>query len=340
MLLAAGLKGIEEGYELPAEADSNLFEMSDADLAKLGIEQLPPSLSDALKAMERSPLVAEALGDQIFEWFLRNKRSEWRDYKTHVSWLRARSLPAVAVSDPMDLIAVYPDPPPPDLARTLDLAGYRWKAVSEADVATRSEPAEGWAGAVIAADVDPEGAWGIARALRKRDRAVSPLLVLVSGGQLPELELRNDLFDDFCLSPFHPVELEARLRHLFWREGGGVRPEMVEYGALILNLETYQATIADAAARPHVHGVRAAQVPGAEPRQGVHARDAAVAGVGLRVLRRRAHGRRPHPAAAGEARRGAGEPDPDRAQRRLPVRAEPLGVLTAHRSVAVAHQVT
>ena len=144
----------------------------------------------------------------------------------------------------MDLIAVYPDPPSPDLARTLDLAGYRWKAVSEADVATRSEPAEGWAGAVIAADVDPEGAWGIARALRKRDRAVSPLLVLVSGGQLPELELRNDLFDDFCLSPFHPVELEARLRHLFWRDGGGVRPEMVEYGALILNLETYQATIA------------------------------------------------------------------------------------------------
>ena len=145
----------------------------------------------------------------------------------------------------MDLIAVYPDPPPTDLARTLDLAGYRWKAVSEADAAARSEPAEGWAGAVIAADDDPEGAWGIAHALRKRDRAVSPLLVLVSGGQLPDLELRNDLFDDFCLSPFHPVELEARLRHLFWREGGGVRPEMVEYGALILNLETYQATIAN-----------------------------------------------------------------------------------------------
>ncbi len=35
--------------------------------------------------MERSPLVAEALGDHIFEWFLRNKRSEWRAYKTHVS---------------------------------------------------------------------------------------------------------------------------------------------------------------------------------------------------------------------------------------------------------------
>jgi len=143
----------------------------------------------------------------------------------------------------MDLVAVFPDPPPPDLARTLDLAGYRWKAVADADAATRTEPTEGWAGAVIAADLDPDGAWAMARALRKRDRAVSPLVVLVTGGQLPDLELRNDLFDDFCLAPFHPVELEARLRHLFWREGGGVRPEMVEYGALVLNLETYQATI-------------------------------------------------------------------------------------------------
>ena len=53
---------------------------------------------------------------------------------------------------------------------------------------------------------------------------VSPLLVLVTGGQLADLELRDDLFDDFCLTPFHPVEVEARLRHLFWRGGGGVRP--------------------------------------------------------------------------------------------------------------------
>ena len=42
-------------------------------------------MSDALKAMESSELVAEALGDRLFEWFLRNKRREWRDYKTHIS---------------------------------------------------------------------------------------------------------------------------------------------------------------------------------------------------------------------------------------------------------------
>jgi glutamine synthetase len=85
VLLAAGMRGVTEGYELPPEADANMFELDDAALAKLGIDQLPPSLSDALKAMERSELVHEALGEHIFEWFLRNKRSEWRAYKTHVS---------------------------------------------------------------------------------------------------------------------------------------------------------------------------------------------------------------------------------------------------------------
>jgi glutamine synthetase len=59
--------------------------MGDDMLAKLGIEQLPQSLSEALRVMERSELVAEALGEHIFEWFLRNKRAEWRGYKTHIS---------------------------------------------------------------------------------------------------------------------------------------------------------------------------------------------------------------------------------------------------------------
>ncbi len=143
----------------------------------------------------------------------------------------------------MELVAVFPDPPPPDLARTLDLAGYRWKAVGSADDAVRHEPTAGWAGAVIACDTDPDAAWALCRALRKRDRLVAPLVVLVNGSQLADLDLRNDLFDDFCLTPFHPMELEARLKHLFWRAGEGVRPELVEHSELMLNLETYQATI-------------------------------------------------------------------------------------------------
>jgi glutamine synthetase len=85
VLLAAGMKGVEEGYELPTEASTNIFALTDEERAAEGLEPLPQSLSDALRAMERSELVAEALGEHIFEWFLRNKRMEWRAYKTHVS---------------------------------------------------------------------------------------------------------------------------------------------------------------------------------------------------------------------------------------------------------------
>jgi glutamine synthetase len=85
LLLAAGMRGVEEGYELPDEADANLFEIDDDVLAKLGIGHLPRSLTEALAEMQRSALVHEALGEHIHEWFLRNKRSEWRAYTTHVT---------------------------------------------------------------------------------------------------------------------------------------------------------------------------------------------------------------------------------------------------------------
>ena len=81
VILAAGLKGIREGYELPAEASTNLFEEGSAS----GGELLPQNLSIALDEMERSELVQEALGEHIFEWFLRNKRAEWDAYRSHVS---------------------------------------------------------------------------------------------------------------------------------------------------------------------------------------------------------------------------------------------------------------
>ncbi|MEX2256404.1 MAG: response regulator transcription factor [Acidimicrobiia bacterium] len=142
-------------------------------------------------------------------------------------------------------LLVFPDPPPPLLAQTLDLAGHSWKACANVSMAAASEPTDGWGGAVVVADEDPEGAFGMCRALRKRDGSIEPVLLLITGAQLVELELREDMFDDFCLSPFHPKELEARIRHLFWRTGRGTRPEIVDYGGLVLNLETYQAALDD-----------------------------------------------------------------------------------------------
>jgi two-component system, OmpR family, alkaline phosphatase synthesis response regulator PhoP len=143
----------------------------------------------------------------------------------------------------MDPLLLFPNPAPPELAQTLDLAGWAWAPVSSADEARGKEPDDGWAGAVICADTDPEAAFALCRHLRRGDSPLQPLLLLVSGAQLGDLELREDLFDDFCLTPFHPRELEARLRHLFWKTGRGSRPDLVEYGSLVLNLETYQAAI-------------------------------------------------------------------------------------------------
>jgi glutamine synthetase len=85
VMLAAGLKGITESYDLPPEASANIFELTPEERAAEGLEQLPQSLADALDRMERSELVAEVLGEHIFEWFLRNKREEWMGYKTQVT---------------------------------------------------------------------------------------------------------------------------------------------------------------------------------------------------------------------------------------------------------------
>ncbi|MEY2569632.1 MAG: hypothetical protein QOE35_4161 [Actinomycetota bacterium] len=143
----------------------------------------------------------------------------------------------------MEPLLLFPDPAPPVLAQALDLGGYPWKAAGSADAATRVEPDDGWAGAVVSTEGDPEGAFAFCRALRKRDLPLEPLLLVIDASAVGDLELREDLFDDFCLSPSHPREIEARLKHLFWRTGRGTRPELVEYGPLVLNLETYQAAI-------------------------------------------------------------------------------------------------
>jgi glutamine synthetase len=85
LLLSAGLKGIEEGYELSDENEDNIFEMTPAERAAAGIERLPASLGEALALMETSELVAETLGEHLFSFFLANKRREWDEYAAHVS---------------------------------------------------------------------------------------------------------------------------------------------------------------------------------------------------------------------------------------------------------------
>ena len=91
LLLAAGLKGIEEEYELPAEAENNVWSLSDAERRALGYSSLPASLDHALELMEGSELVAETLGEQVFNYVLLNKRKEWEAYRGQVTPFELKS---------------------------------------------------------------------------------------------------------------------------------------------------------------------------------------------------------------------------------------------------------
>ncbi|MBG6085652.1 type I glutamate--ammonia ligase [Zhihengliuella flava] len=85
VLLGAGLKGIQEGYELPEAAEDDVWSLSNAERRALGHNPLPGSLHDAIRVMEDSELVAGILGEQVFDSFLRNKRDEWSAYRQNVS---------------------------------------------------------------------------------------------------------------------------------------------------------------------------------------------------------------------------------------------------------------
>lgn len=144
-----------------------------------------------------------------------------------------------------EAFAVFPEEPAPELVRFLDIGGYKWIGSNHSSTILDRVAQEGnqWSGAIVAADKNPEEAWRFCRELRKRDSPIEPLLVVINGTQLAELESRSDLFDDFVITPFHPDEVEARLQHLLWRSGRGARPELVIYGPLTLNVETYQAIL-------------------------------------------------------------------------------------------------
>ncbi len=96
VVLAAGMKGIEEGYELPREAEDDVWSLTERERTSLGIEPLPKSLNEAIEIAESSELLAETLGEHVFDFFLRNKRAEWDEYRGQVSaFERDRMLPVI-----------------------------------------------------------------------------------------------------------------------------------------------------------------------------------------------------------------------------------------------------
>ena len=96
VVLAAGMKGLEEEYELPREAEDNVWSLNDRERKALGLDQLPKTLDDAIRIAEDSELLADTLGEHVYEFFLRNKRAEWEEYRGQVSaFERDRMLPVI-----------------------------------------------------------------------------------------------------------------------------------------------------------------------------------------------------------------------------------------------------
>ena len=84
-ILGAGLKGIRDRYELGDPTEEDIFSLTSRERRVLGLDPLPSTLHEAINVMENSELVADILGEWVFDAFLRNKRAEWDEYRQDIS---------------------------------------------------------------------------------------------------------------------------------------------------------------------------------------------------------------------------------------------------------------
>ncbi len=95
-LLQAGLEGIEKGYELPEPMEQNLYHLAPDERRRLGIEQLPETLGEAIELLAGSELVLRTLGEHMFDRYVEIKRREWDEYRVQVTqWELDRYLPVL-----------------------------------------------------------------------------------------------------------------------------------------------------------------------------------------------------------------------------------------------------
>ena len=198
--------------------------------------------------------------------------------------VRARPLPSARceAARRWNRSSSIPDPPPPELAQALDLGGYPWKAVGDERRRGRgSSPTTAGPAPWSCADADPEAAFALCRVAAQARRARSSRCCCSSAA--PSSATSS------CATTCSTTSASRRSTRASSRPGSstcsgapgaGTRPELVEYGDAGAQPRDLPGRHRRPAARPHLHGVRAAQVPGLAPRQGVHPRDAAVAGCG------------------------------------------------------------
>ncbi|HXV32705.1 MAG TPA: glutamine synthetase family protein [Gaiellaceae bacterium] len=95
-LLHAGLEGIEQGYELPPPMEKNLYKLTADDRKERGIVALPETLGEAIEELAGSDLVRRALGDHIFDNYVKLKRQEWDEYRVQLTpWEVEKYLPVL-----------------------------------------------------------------------------------------------------------------------------------------------------------------------------------------------------------------------------------------------------
>src|SRR2546430_1465407 len=85
VLLQQGLEGVEKGYELPEPMEKNLYHLSAEERRRVGVEQLPESLGEAIEITAQSELRLRALGEHMFNRYVEIKRQEWDDYRVQVT---------------------------------------------------------------------------------------------------------------------------------------------------------------------------------------------------------------------------------------------------------------
>lgn len=144
----------------------------------------------------------------------------------------------------MGPLLVFPTPTAPDVLRALELSGLAWKGVDTLAEERDLRPQDGWPAAVIVLENDPDATVRHAKQIREEQPDLS-ILLLVPAAHLSKIAHFGDVFDDFCLLPFHPSEFTTRLELLSQTPAAtnDEQDDMIRYGGLVINPTTYQAAI-------------------------------------------------------------------------------------------------
>ena len=228
-------------------------------------------------------------------------------------------------------VAVYPPVPSQALIGALLASGHHPVPVESLADAAKKAPEAGWPAAVVEVGDDLGLAVGMAAKLRT-DQAM-PVLLVADRTRTSDLGESGE-FDDFVLTPIDAVELGVRLRRLAGASGEDSDDDVLRHRDLELNTATYQATVAGEPRDLTYMEYELLRFFVENPGR-VWSRDQILLeGVGLRLLRRLANGRRPRAPPARQARGRTQLVDHHGPQRRLPLRLSPFFLLSRREKFA------